>query len=101
MNSMLKWFSVGAMAIGMSIAGCESMSESEKADAKAQRVSEAAEIIRKGEGQMADGKAMEARGRAMNEQSQQAESDRLIAEGRAMQKSGQSLIDQGKAMRDR
>lgn len=101
MNGMIRWLPICAMALGMSIAGCESMSESEKADAKAVRVSEAAEIIRKGEGQVADGKAMEARGRAMTEQSQQTESDRLIAEGRAMQKSGQSLIDQGKAMRDR
>ena len=88
-------------AASMTIGGCVTQSESEKTQMKADRATEAASLMRKGEGQITEGKAMEARGRAMSGQDQKVESERLVAEGLALQKSGQAMIDQAKTIRDR
>ena len=76
--------------------GCESKTEGERTIEKAAKIEDAGLRIKRGEQMVVDGKAAEARGRAMKDQGQTVEGDKMISEGRSMQKQGEALIAQGR-----
>lgn len=82
--------------------GCVSdRTEGQQTLAKANRIEDAGEMIRRGEMYVSQGKATEARGRAIKEQGDEVTGDRLIGEGKANQEKGEELIEQGRKLRDK
>lgn len=77
-------------------AGCANKTEGERTLEKASRIEDAGVRIKRGEEMIVEGKAAEARGRAMKDQGQTVEGDKMISEGKSMQRQGQALIDQGR-----
>ena len=90
-----------ALAIGSAgLTGCSTgKTEGERTMESATEMEQAAAMITKGEQQEADGKALEARGRAVRDQGDSTEGTRLINEGLAKQKTGRALIEQGRRVK--
>ena len=89
-----------AATIGIAaLAGCANKTEGDKTIERADTIKEAGMMMKRGESEINDGKATEARGQSMKDQGQTADGERLINEGQSMQKKGQADIDQGKKMK--
>ncbi|HVT88828.1 MAG TPA: hypothetical protein VHD56_08260 [Tepidisphaeraceae bacterium] len=88
--------------IGMaSISGCTNETEGQHTMVRAQRMEDAGIMIRQGEKNVADGRALQTRGQTIKDQGDNPEGDRLMAQGRAQEKLGQEQIDQGRQLRDK
>jgi len=80
--------------------GCgDKMKESEKTQREATGLENAADMIARGEKNVADGEAMIARGKALQDQHDNVQGDRLVAEGKTMKSLGEEQIDQGRKLR--
>jgi hypothetical protein len=81
------------------LSGCAGETEGEQTLERADRMQDAGELIRRGELNVADGKALVAHGEQLKRQAADVEGDRLIAEGRSRQKLGEEQIEQGRSLR--
>lgn len=87
-----------ALAAG-TIAGCATKTEGELTREKAKQLDSAADLITRGDAQIEQGKATEARGRAAKDHGDTVEGNRLIAEGQAMQKKGEADKEAGRKLK--
>lgn len=88
-------------AVALAVGGCAVRTENQKTEVEADRLNEAAAMIRNGDRQVAAGKAQEAHGQAEKAQGKKDAGDAAIAEGQAKQRSGDALIEEGKALREK
>lgn len=102
MNRLYTTILLPVLAIsGLSITGCTNQTEGQRTMQKGDAIEDAGTMIRRGELKVADGKSLEARGRAMRDQGDTIGGDKLIGEGRALQAQGAELIEQGRRIRDK
>ena len=102
MTTQLAAALIGAVIGGGMIVGCESHKpESVKTREQAEGLETAADMISRGEKNVADGKAMIARGEELKHQNNDVEGDRLIADGKTMKALGDSQIEQGRKLKDK
>lgn len=91
---------VAAAAVSMAaLAGCSNKTEGDRTLERAKTVEDAGMMIKRGEQTVADGRATEARGRALKDQGNHVEGDKLVEEGRSMQRKGQADIDAGRRLK--
>ena len=81
--------------------GCTNQTEGERTMDNADRMKDAGEMIRKGEMEVEDGKALQARGDAIKQQGDNAQGDKLVAEGKAREALGNKHIEEGRNLRDK
>jgi hypothetical protein len=86
---------------GLTVVGCTNQTEGQRTMQKGDAIEDAGAMIRRGELLVSDGKALEARGRAVRDQGDTITGDKLIGEGRSKQAQGQELIEQGRRIRDK
>jgi len=93
---------LSVIASGGFVVGCSSnMTEGEKTKAKAEGIDNAADLILRGERNVADGNAAIARGQAIKDQGNAVDGDRIIAEGKTTKTLGESQIAQGRKLREK
>ena len=103
MNRISTHVALSILAIAGSglIVGCgPHYNESDKIHAQAEGMENAADLISRGEKNVADGKAEIARGEALKDQHNDLDGDKLIAEGKAKKAQGEEEIAQGRKIKD-
>ncbi len=91
-------FAVSGVTL-FSLAGCQNKSESERAHEQAVQLDNAADMIKMGESNVENAKAVIARGEALKSQGKDVEGDKLIADGRAQEELGKEQIAQGRRLK--
>ncbi len=92
---------IAAVVGGGLVVGCSSLSESERTQRQSEGMGDAADLIRRGEKNVADGKAMIARGEELKSQNKDVEGNRMLADGKTMKALGDSQIEQGRKLKNK
>ncbi len=100
-NTQIAASLIAAVVGGGIFVGCSSLSESERTQRKADGMGNAADLIRRGETNVVDGKALIARGEELKSQNKDVEGDRLLADGKNLVALGESQIEQGRRIKEK
>lgn len=93
--------SASLVAAPFAVLGCAHHTEAERTEMRAHEMDDAADMIRRGEHKVADGKAKIAKGQALKDQGDKEKGDAEIAEGEAQKKSGEDMIHEGRKLREK
>jgi len=102
MTTQLAAALIGTVVGGEMMVGCETHKpESVKTHEQAEGLETAADMIARGEKNVADGKAMIARGEELKRQNNDVEGNKLVADGKTLKALGESQIEQGRKLKDK